>query len=141
MLFCRRFRLKWFLAAIMILALALPPGGSAQEVEVGDVMAAMEKSFIELVRTILVVPVQESGDEPDFAEVGKRAAEIVKTAGRLPAIEEYKGDNAFRNYAVELENLGKRLTDLAQKKKVEASVSALVKLQVACLQCHKNFRF
>ncbi len=143
-MFFRKFRLKWLLsaaAAILLLTLALPKSGTAEEVEVGDLMAAMEKSFIELVRTVLVIPVQESLDEPDFAEVGKRAGEIIKTARQLPKIENYKDDNSFRNFALELENVGKRLADLAQKKKTVASALTLVKLQTACLQCHKNFRF
>ncbi len=143
-MFYRRFRLKWLqaaAAAALLLILALPKIGFAQEVEVGDLMAAMEKSFIELVRTVLVIPVQESLDEPDFDEVGKRAAEIIKTARQLPKIENYKDDNSFRNYALELENVGKRLADLARKKQTVASALTLVKLQTACLQCHKNFRF
>ncbi len=149
-MFIRRFRPKWLqavAAAILLLALALPESGTAQEVkaeeevEVGDLMAAMEKSFIELVRTVLVIPVQESLDEPDFDEVGKRAGEIIETARQLPRIENYKDDNSFRNYALELENVGKRLADLARKKQTAASALTLVKLQTACLQCHKNFRF
>jgi hypothetical protein len=121
----------------------LPESGTAQEaeVEVGDLMAVMEKSFIELVRTVLVIPVQELLDEPDFDEVGKLTGKIIKIARQLPKIENYKDDNSFRNYALELENVGKRLADLAQKKKTAASALTLVKLQSACLQCHKNFRF
>ena len=143
-MFYRKFRLKWLqaaAAAILLLTLAIPNSGAAEELDEGELMTAMEKSFIELVRTVLVVPVQESGGEPNFAEAGKRAGEIVKIAAQLPLLENYKSDNAFRNYAAEVENLGKRLADLIQKKKPEASVSALVKLRAACLQCHQNFRF
>ncbi len=143
-MFYRKFRLKWLqaaAAAILLLTLAFPKSGTAQEVEVGDLMAAMEKSFIELVRTVLVIPVQESLDEPDFDEVGKRAGEIIKTARQLPKIENYKDDNSFRNFALELENVGKRLADIARKKQTVASALTLVKLQSACLQCHSNFRF
>lgn len=145
-MFYRKFRLKWLpaaAAAILLLTLVLPESGTAQEaeVEVGDLMAVMEKSFIELVRTVLVIPVQELLDEPDFDEVGKLTGKIIKIARQLPKIENYKDDNSFRNYALELENVGKRLADLAQKKKTAASALTLVKLQSACLQCHKNFRF
>jgi hypothetical protein len=143
-MFYRKFRLKWLpaaAAAILLLTPALPESGTAEEVEVGDLMAVMEKSFIELVRTVLVIPVQESLDEPDFDEVGKLAGKIIETARQLPRLENYKDDNSFRNYALELENVGKRLADLAQKKKTAASALTLVKLQSACLQCHKNFRF
>ncbi len=124
-----------------MLTLALPKIGAAEEAEVGDLMAAMEKSFIELVRTVLVIPVQESLSEPNFDEVGKRAGEIIKTARQLPKIENYKDDKSFRNFALELENVGKRLADIARKKQTVASALTLVKLQSACLQCHSNFRF
>ncbi len=145
-MFYKRFRSKWLLAAamaILLLTLALPKSGIAQEVEVevGEVMTAMEKSFIELVRTVLVIPVQESLDEPNFVEVGKRAGEIIKIARKLPKIENYKDDKSFRNYALELENVGKRLQDIARKEQTVAAALTLVKLQTACLQCHKNFRF
>ena len=143
-MFYRKFWLKWLqaaAAAILLLTLALPESGTAEEVEVGDLMAVMEKSFIELVRTVLVIPVQESLDEPDFDEVGKRAGEIIKTARQLPKIENYKDDESFRNFALELENMGKRLVDIARKKQTVASALTLVKLQSACLQCHSNFRF
>ncbi len=139
---CRRFLPKWLkAAAAAILILAPFSSGSAQEVEVGDQMAVMETAFIELVKSVLIVPVQESLDDPNFDVVRKQVAEIIKTARRLPAIENYKDDSSFRNFALELEKRGMRLADFAQKEQTDASVAALIKIQAACLQCHRNFRF
>jgi hypothetical protein len=59
-------RLRAAAATTLSLALALPSSGSAQEVDVGDLMPVIEKAFIKLVRAVLVVPVQESLDEPDL---------------------------------------------------------------------------
>lgn len=139
-MFFWKFRLGWISVVAMSLVLSLSHV-SAQEEDVGDLMNGMEKSFIELVRNILVVPVQESGDEPNFTEVGKLAGEVVKIAGKLPVLEDYKDDKDFRNNALTVENLGRSLTDLAKKKDAKAAISALVKLQAACLKCHNSFRF
>ncbi len=144
MLFFKRFLSKWLkapAAATLSLILVLPPSGSAQEVDIGDLMPAMETAFINLVRAVLVVPVQESLDEPNFDEVGKRAGEIVKIAQGLPSLKNYKNDSSFQDFARKLEKQGQRLAGFARKKQTDASVAALVRLQAACLQCHKNHRF
>lgn len=125
------------LAAVLVLS---APGG-AQEVEVGDVMAKMEGAYAEVVKSLLLVPVQESGDEVPFPVVQKRLKDIADMAKSLPKIENYKNDASFRNLANKLEAEAGALSELAVKKDPAASIAALFRLQAACLGCHKDFRF
>ncbi len=90
---------------------------------------------------ILLFPIQESGDEAPFDKVEKRLAEIIETARLLPELENYKSDNSFKGFAKSLEKQAGELAALAKKKNQQASASALWRLQAACLECHKNFRF
>ncbi len=126
--------------AVLALALLAAPGG-AQELDEGELMNRMVTAYKDIVEMLLLFPVQESGDEAPFGKVEKRLSEIAETARLLPALENYKKDNSFRGFAKSLENLAGELTALAKKKDQAASASALSRLQAACLNCHKNFRF
>ncbi len=128
-------------ATLLTAALALPVPGGTQEVEVGDVMAKMEGAYSAVVKSLLLVPVQESGDEVPFPVVQQRLMEIAKIAKPLPEIENYKKDASFRNYSLKLEAEAGALSKLAAKKDPAASISALFRLQAACLACHEDFRF
>ncbi|MBT5946794.1 MAG: cytochrome c, partial [Nitrospinaceae bacterium] len=106
-----------------------------------DVMAKMEGAYSAVVKSLLLVPVQESGDEVPFPVVQQRLMEIAKIAKSLPEIENYKKDASFRNYSLKLEAEAGALSKLAAKKDPAASISALFRLQAACLACHEDFRF
>lgn len=127
--------------ALLAAALALSVPGGAQEIEVGDVMAKMEGAYAEVVKSLLLVPVQESGDEVPYPVVQKRLKEIADIAKSLPEIEDYKTDASFRNLANKLEAEAEALSKLAAKKDPASSIAALFRLQDACLGCHKDFRF
>ena len=71
----------------------------------------------------------------------QNAPEIAKIAKSLPEIENYKKDASFRNYSLKLEAEAGALSKLAAKKDPAASISALFRLQAACLACHEDFRF
>lgn len=138
----KRFLMKWLsVAAVVILTLATSSGRNAQAQDIGDHMAALDEAFVELVKSVIIIPVQESGNEPNFEITVKRADEIVRTARQLPKLEDYKDDSGFANSAKNLERAGKHLETVAQKKQADSTVSALVQLRAACLGCHKNSRF
>jgi cytochrome c556 len=128
-------------AVVLAAVLTLTAPGGAQEVEVGDVMAKMEGAYIEVVNSLLLFPVQESGNEAPFDVVQKHLKEIAKIAKSLPEIENYKADASFRNHALKLEAEAGALSKLAAKKEPASSIAALFRLQDACLACHKDFRF
>ncbi len=135
---------RWIFAlgapAVLSLALVAAPGG-AQELDEGELMNRMVTAYKDIVEMIFLFPVQESGDEAPFGKVEKRLSEIAETARLLPALENYKKDNSFAGFAKSLENLAGELTALAKKKDQAVSAAALWRLQAACLNCHKNFRF
>ena len=126
--------------AALALALVAAPGG-AQELDEGELMVRMETAYKDIVEMILLFPVQESGDEAPFGKVEKRLSEIIETARLLPKLENYKNDNSFVGFAKSLENQAGELAALAKKKDQAASAASLWRLQAACLECHKNFRF
>ncbi len=128
-------------AVLLAAALALPVPGGTQEVEVGDVMALMDRAYTEAVKALLLDPVQESANEVPFATVQKRLGDIAGIAKSLPEIENYKNDASFRNHAMKLEAEAGALSKIAAKKDPASSIAALFRLQAACLACHKDFRF
>ena len=101
----------------------------------------MEGAYVEVVKSLLLVPVLELANEAPFAKVQKQLGEIVNTARLLPKIDNYKNDNSFRNFAGNVEKQAQGLAELAGKKRQVASLSALSRLQDACMQCHIKFRF
>jgi hypothetical protein len=143
MMFKNRFLMKWLSAAVsvVILMLTTPSARIAHAQEIGDHMVALDEAFVELVKSVFIFPVQESGNEPNFEITVKRAGEIVRTARQLPKLEDYKDDNGFANSAKKLERAGKALETFAQKKEGDSTASALVQLRAACLGCHQNSRF
>jgi cytochrome c556 len=128
-------------ATLLAAALTLPVPGGAQEVEVGDVMAKMEGAYTEVVKALLLFPVQESGNEAPFPVIQANLKKLAKIAKSLPEIENYKKDASFRNHSLKLEAEAGALSKLAAKKDSAASISALFRLQAACLACHNDFRF
>ena len=135
---------RWVFAlcapAVLTLALLAAPGG-AQELDEGVLMNRMIAAYKDIVGMLLVFPVLESGDEAPFVKVEKRLSEIAETARLLPKLENYKNNDSFVGFAKSLENLAGELTALAKKKDQAVSAAALWRLQAACLNCHKNFRF
>jgi hypothetical protein len=128
-------------AVAVALALVFPAPGGSQEIEVGEVMSRMEGAYTEVVNSLLVFPVQESGGEAPFGKISERLGEIAETARLLPRIENYKDDNSFRNFADGLEKRAGEMAALAEKKSQAESIAALARLQAACLECHQDFRF
>ena len=143
MKFQKRFLMKWLSAAasVVFLTLSISFIRNAKAEDIGDHMVALDEAFVELVKAVMIFPVQESGNEPNFEMSIKRAGEIVQTARQLPKLEDYKDDDGFANSAKSLERAGKNLGTLAQKKKADSMVSALVQIRATCLGCHKNSRF
>ncbi len=135
---------RWIFAlgapAVLALTLLAAPGG-AQELDEGELMNRMVTAYKDIVEMIFLFPVQESGDEAPFGKVENRLSEIIEVARLLPALENYKNNDSFVGFAKSLENLAGELTALAKKKDQAASAAALWRLQAACLNCHKNFRF
>lgn len=136
--------LRWIFAigapAALALALVAAPGG-AQELDEGELMNTMVTAYKDIVKMILVFPIEESGDEAPFGKVEKRLSEIIETARLLPKLENYKNDNSFVGFAKSLENQAGELAALAKQKDQAKSAASLWRLQAACLECHKNFRF
>lgn len=141
--FRKRFLMKWLsvTASIIILGLLASFVRNAQAEDIGDHMVALDEAFVELVKAVMIIPIQESGNEPNFEITVKRAGEIARTARQLPKLDDYKDDSGFANSAKSLERAGKNLEKVAQKKQVDSAVSALVQIRAACLECHKNSRF
>lgn len=135
---------RWIFAlgapAVLALTLLAAPGG-AQELDEGELMNRMVAAYKDIVGMLFLFPVQESGDEAPFGKVENRLSEIIEVARLLPALENYKNNDSFVGFAKSLENLAGELTALAKKKDQAVSAAALWRLQAACLNCHKNFRF
>ncbi|MAE04948.1 MAG: hypothetical protein CMH76_01300 [Nitrospinae bacterium] len=140
-----RAMVKNFAVAAVVAAVALvlvfPAPGGSQEIEVGEVMSRIEGAYTEVVNSLLIFPVQEMGDEAPFDKISERLGEIAETARLLPRIENYEDDSSFRNFAGGLEKRAGEMAALAKKKSQAESITALARLQAACLECHKNFRF
>jgi hypothetical protein len=128
-------------SAILALSMAVPAPTGSEELDIGNLMNRMEGAYVEVVKSLLLVPVLELANEAPFAKVQKQLGEIVNTARLLPKIDNYKNDNSFRNFAGNVEKQAQGLAKLTGKKRQVASLSALSRLQDACMQCHKKFRF
>ncbi len=128
-------------AVLFAVALALCAPSSAEPLETTDLMARLEEAYLDLVKSLMAVPVQKLVNETPFAVVTKRAAEIAQTAQAVPATSDFGEDEEFRLFIRELEGTARHLEQAAKAKDLNKSSSALLLLQRACLSCHAEYRF
>ncbi len=131
---------RWAAAALLAAALAAPPGG-AQEPELSDLMARMDKAFGDLVKSLMLVSLQKLPAETPFEEAQQWAGEVAEIAKQASGTGTYKDAKAFGELARQAEGLARRLEGLAREKLLEDSVAALARLHAACARCHSEFRF
>lgn len=130
------------MAAVMVSMIGSPSKVRAQEPQdIEEAMSELDKVFVDLMKAVLLHPVQELENEIDFTRAQKRASEIVRLARLVRTFDTYKDDDDFQKRAKAAEKAGQELGDSAQKKTDKETLSAAMRLRTACIQCHKNFRF
>jgi hypothetical protein len=120
-------------------ALALPALG-AKKNDLGEMMGKMEVAYTEVIKAILVSPVQDE-DDISFDQAGLWAEDISKLAGELAKLSDFEKDESARAFLRRLAKNAREIQGLAKLEKWEGMTAALIRLQSTCMACHKENRF
>ena len=113
------------------------PAPAQKKPDIADLMGVFEKAYIKLMESVILVPVQQLAGDTPYDEIEKSAVQISEAAKLLPNA----GDKDFAAFARQVQRLGDRLGSVAKEKRLEAAADAFVRLRLACLKCHADFRF
>lgn len=136
-----KFALNWpAAAALFLLVLLYPSAGISKKQEVGDLMNQMEAAYTEIVKSVMISSVQDESDI-FFGQAALWSEEIIRIAGLLPRLEEYKKDESVLRFSQRLASRSRTIEHLAKEEKWEGMMAALFQLQTTCMGCHKKHRF
>ena len=117
------------------------PAPAQNNPDITDLMGVFEKAYIKLMESVILLPIQEIGGDMPYDAIEKSAGQISETAKLLPKLDDYRREEDFAALARQVQELSDRLSAAAKEKKFGAAADAFIRLRLACLRCHAEFRF
>ncbi len=127
-------------AALLAAALLIPSSGSTKEPDVDKLMDQMEVAYIEVVKLLMISPIQDLADETPYERAGQWVEEITKIAAQMQKAEESAKDKSFLGLSRRLEDQSRDIEARLKEKRGEGLLPALLRLRATCFECHKKHR-